>query len=119
MSSRARKLLWIAPLVLLAMALFVFIGGQVVKTLWNWLLPPLFAWPALTFWQALALLVLCRILFGGGLSSGRYGGSGMRRRMREHLRQRYAAATPEEREAFRARVRARWGFDPATDEKDA
>ena len=33
--------------------------------LWNWLLPPLFGWRTLGFWQALGLLALCRILFGG------------------------------------------------------
>jgi hypothetical protein len=33
--------------------------------LWNWLLPPLFGWRQITFWQALGILALCRILFGG------------------------------------------------------
>ena len=33
--------------------------------LWNWLLPMLFGWRLITFWQAVALLALCRILFGG------------------------------------------------------
>ncbi len=45
--------------------LFIFIGGEVVKQLWNWLLPPIFGWRQITFWQALGLLALCRILFGG------------------------------------------------------
>jgi RNA polymerase sigma factor (sigma-70 family) len=40
-------------------------GGTIVRLLWNWLLPPLFGWPEVTFWQALGLLALCRILFGG------------------------------------------------------
>ena len=35
--------------------LFVFIGGEVVMHLWNWLLPPLFGWRQITFWQALGL----------------------------------------------------------------
>ena len=46
-------------------ALFIVIGGEVVMHLWNWLLPPLFGWRQITFWQALGLLALCRILFGG------------------------------------------------------
>ena len=36
-----------------------------VRLLWNWLLPSLFGWRLITFWQALGILVLCRILFGG------------------------------------------------------
>jgi ABC-type multidrug transport system fused ATPase/permease subunit len=37
----------------------------VVMYLWNALIPVLFSLSALTFWQALGLLLLCRILFGG------------------------------------------------------
>ena len=40
---RKKKLLFI-PLAILAMALFIFIGGEVVRLLWNWLLPSLFGW---------------------------------------------------------------------------
>ncbi len=47
------------------MLLFIAIGGEIVLHLWNWLLPPLFGWRQITFWQALGLLALCRILFGG------------------------------------------------------
>src|SRR5262249_23615621 len=61
MRPRRKKLLWIVPAAIAGMALFVFIGGQVVMRLWNWLLPPLFGWHQIAFWQALGLLVLCRI----------------------------------------------------------
>jgi hypothetical protein len=44
---------------------FIAVGGGVVLQLWNWLLPPLFGVPQVTFWQALGILALCRILFGG------------------------------------------------------
>jgi hypothetical protein len=94
-----RKWIFIAPLAILGILLFAFIGGEVVKQLWNWLLPPLFGWREVTFWQALGLLALCRILFGG------HG-------YRSYSRRR----TPEERERFRKAVRARFGFDPSTSE---
>jgi MFS family permease len=108
---RRRRLIWIAPLAILGMALFAFIGGELVKLLWNWLLPPLFGWREVTFWQALGLLALCRILFGGFGRHG-YGRSNFRRRMEE----RYANMTPEERERLRQGMRARWGFGPSTTE---
>ena len=57
----------------IGMALFIAIGGEVVLHLWNWLLPTLFGWRQITFWQALGLLALCRILFGG------FGGRGFHR----------------------------------------
>src|SRR6201997_3522710 len=60
-----KKWFLIAPLAIMAMVLFAFIGGEIVLHLWNWLLPPLFGWRQITFWQALGMLALCRILFGG------------------------------------------------------
>ncbi|MGD0681112.1 MAG: hypothetical protein ABR990_03585 [Terracidiphilus sp.] len=56
---------WIYFVAPLALVLFVWIGGEVVMRLWNWLLPAIFGWRLITFWQAIGLLVLCRILFGG------------------------------------------------------
>jgi hypothetical protein len=104
---RGWKLLFIAPLAILGMVLFAFIGGEIVLQLWNWLLPPLFGWRVLTFWQALGLLALCRILFGG------FGFHGSRR---SGVRGRCGGATPEEREKFRQAMRERWGFGPSTSE---
>ena len=67
---RNKWIFFVAPL---AVALFVALFGEVVMHLWNWLLPALFGWRQITFWQALGLLVLCRILFGGFGGHGRDG----------------------------------------------
>jgi hypothetical protein len=103
-----RRLIFFAPLALLGVAFFIFAGGTVVQMLWNWLLPPLFGWPVVTFWQALGLLALCRILFGG---FGSHGGSrpSIRRRMAEKMGERM---TDGDRDRFRQRMRERFGFDP-------
>ena len=107
---RARWFL-LAPLALVALVAFVALGGVVVQALWNWLLPPLFGWHILTFWQALGLLLLCRILFGGlGLHGNAR--SSMRRRMAE----RWEGMSPEERERMRQRMRERWAFGPPAGE---
>jgi hypothetical protein len=108
MRPRAKKLLWIAPLAILGMLLFAAIGGEIVRLLWNWLLPALFGWRHITFWQAIGLLALCRILFGGlgwrGSATSR-----ARRRMAE----RWEQMTPEERERARQAFRGRCGpFEP-------
>jgi hypothetical protein len=94
-------------LAIVAMVAFAFIGGEVVMRLWNWLLPPLFGWRALGFWQALGLLALCRILFGGlgghgpGPRRGRRWGRGCRN------------MSPEEREKFRKAMQEGYGFSAA------
>jgi len=99
-----KKWLWIAPLAIAGMVLFVWLGGEVVMRLWNWLLPSLFGWRQITFWQALGLLALCRILFGG---LGCHGGP--RSNIRRKMRDRWEGMTPEEREKFRETMRARCG----------
>jgi hypothetical protein len=106
-----KKWYFMAPLAILAMVLFAFIGGEVVSHLWNWLLPSLFGWRQITFWQALGLLVLCRILFGG---LGRHGSG--RPNFRQRMRERCGKMTPEEREKFRQAMRERWGFGPSAEE---
>ena len=107
------KLIFIAPLAMLGMLVFIVIGGEIVLQLWNWLLPQLFGWRPITFWQALGILLLCRILFGGFRLHGS-GRSNFRRRMQERCEH----MTPEERERFRQRMRERWGFGPSTSESN-
>lgn len=111
MRPRLKRLIWMAPLAILGMLVFTFIGGEIVMHLWNWLLPPLFGWPQIGFWQSLGLLALCRILFGGFGFHGS-GRSDLRRRMEERCEH----MTPEERERFRQRMRERWGFGRSTGE---
>jgi hypothetical protein len=102
-----RKWYFIGPAATVGIALFIFIGGTVVMYLWNWLLPMLFGWRLITFWQALGLLALCRILFGGvnGRGMHRSGSRWRGRRMAE----RWERMTPEEREKFRQGMRGRCG----------
>jgi len=104
-----RRLIFIVPLAILGMLLFAVIGGEIVLHLWNSMLPPIFGWRQISFWQALGLLTLCRILFGGfgWRGSGRYS---FRRRMEERCGHR----KPEERERFRQRMGERFGFGPST-----
>jgi hypothetical protein len=111
MNRKWKKMIWFAPLGIAAMVLFAYIGGEIVMHLWNWLLPPLFGWRQITFWQAFGILTLCRILFGG---HGMHGSarSNMRQRMKEHCEN----MTPEERERFRQRMGERFGFGPSTGE---
>jgi hypothetical protein len=88
---------WAAMVLKIALfaTLFVTVFGYVVMRLWNWLMPALFGWHLIGFWQAIGILVLSKILFGG--FHGRHGGHmPWRRRMME----RWEKMTPEEREKF-------------------
>jgi hypothetical protein len=89
------------PLVIGAVIFVVL--GLLVMSLWNALLPAIIGVKSIGFWQALGLLVLCRILFGGlGFRPGMFG---MRRRMHE----RWMNMSPEQREAFMQQRREGFG----------
>jgi hypothetical protein len=81
-----------------AIVLLVTLCVEVVMHLWNWLVPTLFGWHPITFWQALGLLVLCRILFGSWGGHGSNRGRSPSRRVTAEVWERM---TPEEREKFR------------------
>lgn len=103
---------------LLFAVLVVALAGLAVMGLWNALLPALFGVPLITFWQALGLLVLGRLLFGFGFRPRGYGGWGYRdgwrggprhEGWREKMEERWKSLTPEQRERYRQRWEARCG----------
>ncbi|MFN8207454.1 MAG: hypothetical protein U0T82_08605 [Bacteroidales bacterium] len=53
-----------------AFTAFAFLLGTLIVYLWNWLMPLLFGIKTITFWQAIGLLVLARIIFGGVRTGG-------------------------------------------------
>lgn len=93
------KVIKMILLVILAVTVF----GFVTRELWNWLMPSLFGLKLITFWQAIGLVVLGKILFGGIHKHGGGGGRGWKR----HWEQRWAAMSDEEKERFRAGMRNR------------
>jgi hypothetical protein len=115
MRPRMKKMILIAPAAMIGIALFMALGGWVVMSLWNWLLPGVFGWRMITFWQAMGMLVLCRILFGGVSGRGwRRSYSGRR------IADRWRKMTPDEREKFRQGMRSRCGFDtPSSESREA
>lgn len=88
----------------IAIAAGVFIFGSVVMLLWNALLPAVFGISTITFWQALGILVLSKILFGGF----RGGHSNYKWHKHDHeWREKWMNMTPEEKEKLRTEWRGR------------
>lgn len=91
--------------------MFVMIGtaavfgvSAIVMLLWNAVLPPLTGVKEIGYWQAMGLLALCKILFGGFGPRGRgrkFGGP------QAHLRERWMNMTDEEKLKFREEWRKR------------
>ena len=90
--------------VLLFVALAATVFTLVVMLLWNRLMPAIFGLHVITYWQALGILVLSKILFGGFR-----GRPGFAMHWRQRMLERWEQMTPEEREKFRAGMRGGCG----------
>ncbi|MFK7772290.1 MAG: hypothetical protein AB8F94_09120 [Saprospiraceae bacterium] len=89
------KILGIGAMVVL----FVGIAGGVVMFLWNAIIPEVTGWKPLTYWQAIGLLILFKILFGGfGRGSRRH--QQRRSRWRE-MRNKWKGMDPAERKQMK------------------
>jgi hypothetical protein len=101
-------------IVLIAIVVVAVAFGFVMATmyLWNWLVPSLFGGPVITFWQALGLLALSKILFSGfGKGGGRNHGHWKGPQWKSHLREKWSRMTPEERERLKEKMRGKWCRD--------
>ncbi len=92
--------------IFIPLAVAAFLGGVsfVVMELWNNLLPAILHVGVITFWQAMGIFILCKILFGFG-KGHRGGGPWWRGRMEE----RFKNMTPEQKEAFKQKWQERCG----------
>jgi Ca2+/H+ antiporter, TMEM165/GDT1 family len=89
---------------LIGVAAVVLFSGAVML-LWNNILAGVLKISTITFWQALGILVLSKILFGGF----RGGWRGNRHRWGHGMREKWAAMTPEERVKFKEQWQKRCG----------
>jgi hypothetical protein len=104
MNQRRRLRGWkVAGLALVAVPVIMGVFGLLVKSLWNWLMPELFGLRMITFWQALGLWILSRILLAGFQGRGRK----YNRRWEASATERWERLSPEEREQLRERLRRR------------
>ena len=97
----------------------ILVFGFVVMSLWNAILPLVLGVKVITFWQALGILLLSKILFGGFGGSRHRGGWRNKGKWME-MKDKFAGMTPEEREKFKAEWKnkcgSRWTMRPtATD----
>ncbi|MEZ4886659.1 MAG: hypothetical protein R3E32_18165 [Chitinophagales bacterium] len=90
------------------LALFFFILGNVIVFLWNEVLVKVTDFKTITFWQAIGLFVLARILFGG-FRFGAGGGSHRWQKSRKAWRGKWMRMSEEERAEFKSKWRERCG----------
>jgi hypothetical protein len=94
-------------------ALFILLAvavvGFVLMALWNWLVPVLFQGPAITYWQAMGLLLLSKILFSGlGAKRAQACDQNAAPYWKNRLYEKFSTMKPEDREAFKQKMKDKW-----------
>ncbi len=90
--------------IVLAIALTALLG-YIVMSLWNCVLVAVLHLSVITFWQALGILILSKILFGG--FKGRWGGGPRSHKWKKEMQEKWHTMTPEEREKIKQEWRNR------------
>ncbi|TLU91771.1 hypothetical protein [Dyadobacter sediminis] len=120
-----RRRFWMFPFFALAAILLL---GNIIRWLWNAILPDLLNVNPISYWQSVGLLALCRLLFGN--FGGRRGGPGRWRGQPRFSREsskddkrgfgppwknKWMEMTEAERSKFRQEMRRRCGKPPEND----
>lgn len=104
-------------MILVCVAAFISLFSYVVMSLWNAILPDVLHVSVINFWQAMGILVLSKILFGG------FGGWGGRKHAwKKKMEERWGNMNDKEREEFRASMKSRfnrWCQPPIKEEATA
>lgn len=107
-----------AVMILVFCTAFIMLFSFIVMSLWNGILPDVLGVKQITFWQALGILVLSKILFSG------FGGfhhkkEQFRNRFRQRMLDKWEKMTPEEKQRFKdewkTRCRGGWRGAPFND----
>ncbi|KAB5490972.1 MULTISPECIES: hypothetical protein [Flagellimonas] len=69
---KVKKIVKVIAMVLFGAAMLL-LANYLLMRLWNWLMPDLFGLSTITYWQALGIFVLAKLLFGFG-GGGKKGG---------------------------------------------
>jgi|SRR5947207_1126882 len=111
---RIKKVLMILTIGIAAILVF----GLVVMGLWNAILPAVLGVKTISFIQALGILLLSKILFGG---FGRGGGfrRGPGHEWKQKMQEKWGGMSPEEREKFKAEWKNRCGMRWTPRQEDA
>ena len=107
--------IWVAKIIgmIIIGVILVFAFVMATMYLWNWLVPDLFNGPVISFWQALGLLALSKILFSGfGKGRGGHWKSKHRESWGANWKEKWQHMTPEDKALFKQKIKDKWGCGP-------
>ena len=100
---RKRKFLFIVPFAIAA----IFLLPWAVMYLWNTVLVAVLHVSIITYWQALGIFILSKLLFGGNMMGGRHKRGG---EMNGHMRDKFMNMTQDEKDAFKQRWKEKFNW---------
>lgn len=90
-------------------AAVLFIGGYIIMLLWNSIMPDVFHLGTITYWQAIGIFILAKILFGSFGKKGCGYGRGYRRHF---WKEKWMNMTDEEKAKFKEEWKNRCSSGP-------
>jgi hypothetical protein len=90
-----KRAIFIPPAIIAGILIFTW----VVMSLWNAILPQIIGVHTVTFWQAMGILLLSKILFGG--FGGGHNHANHHHQRAHELKKKWKQMTPEEREEMK------------------
>jgi hypothetical protein len=86
----ALKIAGVVLLGIIGIGALAVLFGFIVMWLWNWLLPGLFGFSTITFWQGVGIVILAKIIFGSfGHGHGGRSHSHPHHRCKNHSKQKW------------------------------
>lgn len=114
---------WVSRGIKFFLLFLIFFSLATFATMWLWngVLAVIFHWPAITYWQALGIMVLGRLIFGFGRGGGWHHGHSHHSHWKSRMAEKWRNMTPEERERMRKEWRSRcgkWGWEEPADKTE-
>jgi hypothetical protein len=78
-----KKVVKVIAMIILAIMAFL-LANYLLMRLWNWLMPEIFGLGRVTYWQALGIFVLAKLLFGFGGGGGKSKGKSHHKKRIHH-----------------------------------
>lgn len=107
MNIKHKKKLFLIPFGIAAILALI---SYVVMQLWNCLLPDILHVTTITYWQAMGIFILSKILFGFGGKGGPGGGGAPWMRRKQMMEERFRNMSAEDRDNFKAQWKDRCGW---------
>src|SRR5688572_6658632 len=103
----------IAILCIAGFGLFIWL----FQYLWNWLVPGIIGWRAISYWEALGLFILSKMLFKGitwnnnrGSHWNRHWKAKWNEKWNAKWREKWDTMSPEDRDRFKQKMREKCGW---------